>query len=104
MNKGARMSSGEDLWFMHAGALFRDGAVLSRVASAIQDGRPDLRAFDVVVVSHHAFATQAVFATDAPVLAYVHSPARWAWDTSMRAQEAGKGKCCRTCGAGPSST
>jgi glycosyltransferase involved in cell wall biosynthesis len=49
----------------------------------------DLRAFDVVIVSHHAFATQAVFATDAPVIAYVHSPARWAWDPSMRAQEAG---------------
>lgn len=49
----------------------------------------DLRAFDVVVVSHHAFATQAVFATEAPVIAYVHSPARWAWEPSMRAQEAG---------------
>ncbi|QIS03247.1 glycosyltransferase [Nocardia brasiliensis] len=45
--------------------------------------------FDAVVVSHHAFATQAVFATDAPVVAYVHSPARWAWDDAFRAQEAG---------------
>ncbi|MGW5381461.1 glycosyltransferase [Nocardia sp. NPDC003963] len=45
--------------------------------------------FDAVVVSHHAFATQAVFATEAPVLAYVHSPARWAWDPAFRAQEAG---------------
>jgi glycosyltransferase involved in cell wall biosynthesis len=44
---------------------------------------------DAVLVSHHAFATQAVFATDAPVVAYVHSPARWAWDATMRAQEAG---------------
>lgn len=44
--------------------------------------------FDAVVVSHHAFATQAVFATDAPVIAYVHSPARWAWDPAFRAQEA----------------
>lgn len=51
--------------------------------------RMDLRGFDLVVVSHHAFATQAVFATDAPVVAYVHSPARWAWEPSMRAQEAG---------------
>ena len=49
----------------------------------------DLHAFDVVVVSHHAFATQAVFTTDAPVIAYVHSPARWAWEPEMRAQEAG---------------
>ncbi|MFI6169341.1 glycosyltransferase [Nocardia sp. NPDC051052] len=45
--------------------------------------------FDAVVVSHHAFATQASFATDAPVIAYVHSPARWAWDRDFRAQEAG---------------
>ncbi len=44
---------------------------------------------DVVVASHHAFATQVVFATDAPVIAYVHSPARWAWDPALRAQEAG---------------
>ena len=44
---------------------------------------------DAVLVSHHAFATQAVFATDAPVVADVHSPARWAWDATMRAQEAG---------------
>jgi glycosyltransferase involved in cell wall biosynthesis len=51
--------------------------------------RMDLRAFDVVVVSHHAFATQAAFATNAPVIAYVHSPARWAWDRSLRTQEAG---------------
>ncbi|MCJ0906121.1 glycosyltransferase [Rhodococcus sp. ARC_M6] len=44
---------------------------------------------EAVVVSHHAFATQAAFATDAPVIAYVHSPARWAWDPAFRAQEAG---------------
>lgn len=48
-----------------------------------------LRGFDAVVVSHHAFAAQAALATDAPVIAYVHSPARWAWDPQMRAQEAG---------------
>ncbi|MEU6580130.1 glycosyltransferase [Nocardia sp. NPDC046763] len=45
--------------------------------------------YDAVVVSHHAFATQAVFATTAPVIAYVHSPARWAWDSAFRAREAG---------------
>jgi len=48
-----------------------------------------LRHADVVVVSHHAFATQVVHATDAPVVAYVHSPARWAWDGKLRAGEAG---------------
>ncbi|WP_280386902.1 glycosyltransferase [Nocardia wallacei] len=45
--------------------------------------------YDAVVVSHHAFATQAAFATDAPVIAYVHSPARWAWDRGFREREAG---------------
>lgn len=44
---------------------------------------------DVVVASHHAFANQIVHATDAPVIAYVHSPARWVWDPTMRAGEAG---------------
>ena len=44
---------------------------------------------DVVVASHHAFATQVVHATSAPVVAYVHSPARWVWDPSMRAGELG---------------
>lgn len=44
---------------------------------------------DVVVASHHAFATQVAFATEAPVIAYVHSPARWAWDRELRAQESG---------------
>lgn len=51
--------------------------------------RMDLRNADAVIVSHHAFATQAVFATDAPVIAYVHSPARWAWDPELRAGEGG---------------
>ena len=52
----------------------------------------DLRAFDSVLVSHHAFAMQAALATHSagvPVVAYVHSPARWAWDPALRAQEAG---------------
>ena len=44
---------------------------------------------DVVVASHHAFATQVVHATAAPVVAYVHSPARWVWDPAMRAGEFG---------------
>ncbi|WP_054813056.1 glycosyltransferase [Nocardia arizonensis] len=45
--------------------------------------------YDAVVISHHAFAAQAAFATDAPVVAYVHSPARWAWEPAFRAREAG---------------
>lgn len=44
---------------------------------------------DAVIISHHAFATQAAFATSAPTIAYVHSPARWAWETTMRSGEGG---------------
>ncbi len=44
---------------------------------------------DVVIASHHAFATQVVRATSAPVVAYVHSPARWVWDPAMRVGEVG---------------
>ena len=44
---------------------------------------------DVVVASHHAFAAQVVHATAAPVVAYVHSPARWVWDPAMRSGEVG---------------
>lgn len=51
--------------------------------------RLPLDGYDAVVISHHAFATQAALATDAPVIAYVHSPARWAWDPAFRAREAG---------------
>ena len=43
---------------------------------------------DVVVISHHSLAVAAVNATEAPTVAYVHSPARWAWDTQMRQREA----------------
>ena len=53
--------------------------------------RLDLPPSDVVIASHHAFATQVVQATSAPVVAYVHTPARWVWDPSMRTGEAGKG-------------
>ncbi len=44
---------------------------------------------DVVLASHHAFANQVVHATDAPVVSYVHSPARWVWDPTLRAGEVG---------------
>ncbi|MFC7574280.1 glycosyltransferase [Klenkia terrae] len=46
---------------------------------------------DVVIASHHAFANQVVYATDAPVVSYVHSPARWVWDPNLRAGEVGAG-------------
>jgi glycosyltransferase involved in cell wall biosynthesis len=51
--------------------------------------RMDIGDVDAVIISHHAFATQAVFGTSAPTIAYVHSPARWAWDAALRDGEAG---------------
>ncbi|MEJ5915901.1 glycosyltransferase [Pseudokineococcus sp. 1T1Z-3] len=55
----------------------------------VAHARTRLPDVDVVVASHHAFATQVVHATDAPVVAYVHSPARWVWDREMRRGEVG---------------
>lgn len=49
----------------------------------------DLPDVDAVLASHHAFANQVVSATRAPVISYVHSPARWMWDPAMRRGEAG---------------
>ena len=49
----------------------------------------DFGSAEAVVISHHAFALAAVHAAS-PIstIAYVHSPARWAWDEKMRAEEA----------------
>lgn len=53
-------------------------------------GRADISAADtdVVVISHHAFAIAAA-ALEIPSVAYVHSPARWAWDPAFRRGETG---------------
>jgi glycosyltransferase involved in cell wall biosynthesis len=51
--------------------------------------RQDFDPADAVIISHHAFALAAVDAARAtPTIAYVHSPARWAWDKKMRIEEA----------------
>jgi glycosyltransferase involved in cell wall biosynthesis len=51
--------------------------------------RRDLGSPDAVIISHHAFALAAVHAASpTPTIAYVHSPARWAWDEAMRKEEA----------------
>lgn len=51
--------------------------------------RQDFRGADAVIMSHHAFSVAAVAAAGAiPTVAYVHSPARWAWDETMRKDEA----------------
>jgi glycosyltransferase involved in cell wall biosynthesis len=73
-------------WYRLLGA--RSYAPLTPLLASAFRGM-NLRGYDAVIVSHHAFATQAAFGTDSPVVAYVHSPARWAWDSSLRAHEAG---------------
>lgn len=51
--------------------------------------RSDFGSADAVVISHHAMALAAVDAAGSrPTIAYVHSPARWAWDKDMRRGEA----------------
>ncbi len=53
-------------------------------------GRFDLRDYDLVVLSHHAFAQRVRPPAGVPVLSYVHSPARWIWEAGMRRGEAGR--------------
>lgn len=49
----------------------------------------DVSGSDAVIISHHAMALSAVHSAGTiPTVAYVHSPARWAWDPAMRAGEA----------------
>lgn len=55
---------------------------------ALQHASLDSSLIDALVVSHHAFALAAVGAVDVPSVAYVHSPARWAWDPQFRRGEA----------------
>ncbi|QGU05706.1 glycosyltransferase [Corynebacterium comes] len=62
--------------------------LLPLVPWALRHGSLRSAEVDAVVVSHHAFALAAVGAVDAPSVAYVHSPARWAWDSSFRRDEA----------------
>lgn len=87
---GLDWSTVRDSWLSraHAATGRRSHAPLLPFAPAAFRRFP-LAEADAVVVSHHSFATQAALATDAPVVAYVHSPARWAWDAAFRRREAG---------------
>jgi glycosyltransferase involved in cell wall biosynthesis len=49
----------------------------------------DLSDTDLVITSHHAFAHRVRPPAGTPVLSYTHTPARWLWEPSMRAGEAG---------------
>ncbi len=44
---------------------------------------------DVVITSHHAFSQRIRPAAGTPHISYVHTPARWMWDPTMRAGELG---------------
>ncbi len=51
--------------------------------------RLDLSDSALVITSHHAFAHRVRPPSSTPVLSYTHTPARWLWEPSMRAGEAG---------------
>lgn len=74
---------------VHAATGRRSHAPLLPLVPRALRGLPLRDGYDAVVISHHSFAVHAALATDAPVIAYVHSPARWAWDPAFRAREAG---------------
>lgn len=52
--------------------------------------RFDLSGYDLVVTSHHAFANRVRVPAGTRLLSYTHSPARWIWEASLRAEEAGR--------------
>lgn len=52
--------------------------------------RHDLRGFDLVLTSHSAFANRVRAVGRVPIVSYVHTPARWIWQSDMRTYEAGR--------------
>ena len=51
--------------------------------------RADLSDADLVITSHHAFAQRVRPPADVPMVSYVHTPARWIWESTTRAGEPG---------------
>ena len=49
----------------------------------------DLRAFDLVITSHHAFANRIRPPRSTRVVSYTHTPARWMWDPAALTREIG---------------
>jgi glycosyltransferase involved in cell wall biosynthesis len=49
----------------------------------------DLEGFDLVVTSHHAFANRVRVPDGVPSVSYVHTPARWMWESDTRRHEIG---------------
>lgn len=72
-------------------SLYRGGSSYSYLLPLLPVAMRHMRIerVDAVLVSHHAFANQVVWATEAPVVSYVHTPARWMWQSDMRLGEPG---------------
>jgi glycosyltransferase involved in cell wall biosynthesis len=51
--------------------------------------RLDIRGYDLVITSHHAFANRIRPGRDTPIVSYVHTPARWLWEADTRRHEIG---------------
>jgi glycosyltransferase involved in cell wall biosynthesis len=49
----------------------------------------DLSDYGLVITSHHAFANRVRAKPGAPIVAYVHTPARWMWEPTTRRHEIG---------------
>ena len=49
----------------------------------------DISGYDIVITSHHAFADRIRPRPDTPIVAYVHTPARWIWEADTRRHEIG---------------
>lgn len=52
-------------------------------------GGLDVSDADVVITSHHAFANRVRPRSDAVLISYTHTPARWMWQPGLLADEAG---------------
>lgn len=84
--------AGADIRVSALGRLHRPGGsyapLLPLLPAAM--GRFDLREFDVVVTSHHAFANRIRVRPGTPIVSYTHTPARWLWEAGMRRRESGR--------------
>jgi glycosyltransferase involved in cell wall biosynthesis len=72
-------------------ALYRGGRryahLLPLLPAAIS--RLDVTHADVVITSHHAFANRVRPRSDAVLISYTHTPARWMWQPGFLSDEAG---------------
>lgn len=71
--------------------LYRGGTTYAHLLPLlpVAMARMDLEDADLVVTSHHSFANRVRPPRDVPVVSYTHTPARWIWEPSMRANEIG---------------